>query len=160
MLVKLTEMPDASRIWIYQAARKLEENELAFIEKVAETFLSQWQAHGQDLKSSFSLEYDQFLILAVDESFNQASGCSIDASVHLIQKLEEELHVSFTTNGQVAFFLNEKVVLKPFTTIKQSVQRNEIQADTTVFDNTIKYLADFRQKWPAESKDTWISRYF
>ncbi len=160
MLVALKEMPDSSRIWIYQAERKLDENEATFVQKASESFLSQWQAHGQELKAAFSLEYDQFLLLALDESQHQATGCSIDASVHLIHKVEQELGVSFTTNGQVAFVIGGDVVLKPFNQIKNAVQLEEIKAETSVFDNTIQLLSDFRSKWPAPSKETWISRYF
>ena len=160
MLIPFNQMPDTARIWIYQAERKLNAEEASFVQKAADYFLTNWQAHGQDLKSSFSLEYDQFLVLTVDESHNQASGCSIDASVHLIQKLEAELGISFTTNGQVAFMLGDGVVLKPFNTIKSAIQNQEIARETTVFDNTIQSLADFRTKWPAKSQDTWISRYF
>lgn len=153
-------MPDSARIWIYQAERKLSAEEADTVEKAASYFLTHWQAHGQDLKSSFSLKHGQFLILTVDETHNAASGCSIDASVHLVQKIEHELGISFTTNGQVAFMINDRIFLKPFNQIKSAIRDQEISTETVVFDNTIQSLADFRAKWPAKSQDTWVSRYF
>jgi len=160
MLIEFDEMPDSARLWIYQASRSLNENELSFVQKYAEQFLSQWQAHGQSLKSAFRIEYNQFLIISVDESFSQASGCSIDSSVHLIQALEKELQVSFMTTSQVAFLIEEKIELYPFNGLKEKVEQKHVKPDTKVFDNTVKNLAEFRQKWLVPSANTWVGRYF
>lgn len=160
MLVPFNTMPDTSRVWIYQAEKKLSAPEVEFVNKASEMFLNQWQTHGKDLKASFTLEYDQFLVISVDESHQQASGCSIDASVHLIQKIEQELGLSFTTNGQVAFFVDEQVVLKPFNTIKKSIESKEIGADTKMFDNSIQRLSEFKNNWPAQTNMTWAARFF
>ena len=160
MLLPFDQMPDDARLWIYQISRKLEEDEVTFVQTTTKQFLSEWQAHGQDLKASFRLEYDQFLIISVDESFSQASGCSIDSSVHLIQALEKELGVSFMTTSQVAFLVGDKINLFPFNNLKEQVVKKVILPETKVFDNTVKNLAEFRQKWLVHSEDTWVNRYF
>ena len=160
MLIPFEEMPDHARLWIYQAERKLSEPEVDFVNKNASYFLDQWQTHGQDLKASFEIRFNRFLIISVDEAFSQASGCSIDASVHLIKSLENELKLSFMTSGKVAFLKDEVVELYPFNEIKAQVQQESIQPETTVFDNTVQNIGDFKQKWMAESKDTWVGRYF
>jgi len=154
-------MPEDARLWIYQAGRKLNEDEVDFVRNQTENFLSQWQAHGQDLKSSFKIEYNQFLIISVDESFSQASGCSIDSSVHLIKVLESKLKTSFMTTSQVAFLLEEdQISLFPFNKLKDQVQNQIISPQTKVFDNTVKNIREFRQKWLVPSKQTWVNRYF
>ena len=161
MLVPFEEMSDQARIWIYQAERKLDEDELKLVAHSATTFLTQWQAHGQDLQASFSIEYDQFLLISVDESISQASGCSIDASVHLIQALERELGLSFMTSGQVAFLNDDSSVdLYPFNILKKQVEGKVIRPHTMVFDNTVKNIAEFKSRWLSKSEDTWVSRYF
>ncbi|MEO1256773.1 MAG: hypothetical protein AAFY41_18065, partial [Bacteroidota bacterium] len=123
MLIPFEEMPDHARLWIYQAERKLSDREVDFVKHNTVNFLNQWQAHGQDLKASFDVRFDQFLIISVDESFSQASGCSIDASVHLIKALENELQLSFMTSGKVAFLQEEEVHLYPFNELKTQVQQ-------------------------------------
>lgn len=153
-------MPDDARLWIYQAGRRLTNEEIAFTRQCTEAFLSKWQAHGQDLKAAYTIEYDQFLVISVDESFSQASGCSIDSSVHLINALEKELGVSFITTSQVAFMLEDGIELFPFNQLKTQVQENVIQPETKIFDNTVKNLAEFKQKWLVPSSETWVSRYF
>ena len=160
MLIPFEEMPENARLWIYQAERKLSENESEIVNANTEAFLNQWKAHGQDLKSSFSLQYDQFLVITVDESFSQASGCSIDASVHLIKALESALNVSFMTTNQVAFLQNGEINLFPFNQLKEKAEEKLIEPETLVFDNTVKNIAEFRSKWLRESSQTWVKRYF
>lgn len=153
-------MPDTARLWIYQISRKLDANEVMFVKNTTERFLSQWQAHGQDLKASYKIAYDQFFIISVDESFSQASGCSIDSSVHLIQALENELKVSFMTTSQVAFLVEDEINLFPFNNLKEQISNQVIHPKTKVFDNTVKNLAEFKQKWLVESENSWVNRYF
>lgn len=160
MLIPFEEMPDNARLWIYQAERKLTSEEVQFVEASTESFLNQWQAHGQDLKASFQLAYDQFLIISVDESFSQASGCSIDASVHLIKALEKELKISFMTTSQVAFLQDEEISLYPFNQLKTQVTNSVIKPETLVFDNTVQNVAEFKARWLKESQHTWVNRYF
>jgi hypothetical protein len=160
MLIPFEEMPDHARLWIYQAERKLLPQERDFVAQNTERFLSQWQAHGQGLKAAYSMEHDQFLIIAVDETFSQASGCSIDASVHLIKALERELGISFMTTSQVAFMKEEKVQLYPFSHLKAKVQSASITPETLIFDNTVKNMEEFRKGWIKKSSESWVSRYF
>ncbi len=86
MLVPFKELPESSRVWIYQANRSLSEQELQEINTKLEDFITQWTAHGANLKASFEIRYKRFIILALDQELNAASGCSIDASVHFIQQ--------------------------------------------------------------------------
>ncbi|MEO9647777.1 MAG: hypothetical protein ABJI10_05655 [Ekhidna sp.] len=147
-------------MWIYQAERKLSLEEVQLVKTNTEAFLSQWRAHGQDLKSSFTVEYDQFLVITVDESFSQASGCSIDASVHLIKGLESALNVSFMTTSKVAFLQNEEIKLYPFNELKTQAKEKVITSETLVFDNTVENIAEFKSRWLKESGATWVKRFF
>lgn len=160
MLVPFEQMPDQSRLWIYQVNRPLSNDETALVKTHTEKFLSAWQAHGQDLKASYKLEHSQFLIISVDESFSQASGCSIDSSVHLIQELEKALNVSFMTTSQVAFLLDDKISLIPVNDLRKKVDSKEIGRDTKIFDNTVKNLHEFRSRWLIPSEQSWVNRYF
>ena len=160
MLISINEMPDDARLWIYQISRALTEDEVSFVRNTTEQFLGQWQAHGMDLKASYDIRYNQFLIISVDESFSQASGCSIDSSVHLIQALEKELGASFMTTSQVAFLVDDEINLFPFNALKEQVSNKVIQPETRVFDNTVKNLAEYREKWLVSSDQSWVNRYF
>ncbi len=160
MLITFEQMPDQARLWIYQAERKLDQEEVKLVQEGAKNFLNKWRAHGQDLKSSFKIEYNRFLVISVDESFSQASGCSIDASVHLIKGLESKLGISFMTTNQVAFLQDEEINLYPFNQLKTQVKDAVISPNTLVFDNTVRNVAEFKSRWLQKSQNTWVKRYF
>lgn len=160
MLVPFDQMPDTSRLWIYQADRKLSQEEIARIKEVTPQFLKDWTAHGNELKASFDIQHDQFLIITLDENVSQASGCSIDASVNHVRFLEQNLSISFLNNDKVAFLVDEQVELFPVVIIKQKVADNTIESNTKVFNNTVQNLGDFRSSWLVESSQTWVNRYF
>ena len=63
-------------------------------------FMEQWTRHGSNLRGSFTIKYNQFLVLAVDEDFNAISGCSIDASVHFVQELEKIFNVEMMNKNE------------------------------------------------------------
>src|SRR5438309_11752962 len=94
MYIPPSQMPAHSRIWIYQSNRQLNDTEMDLISSKAISFLEAWTAHDARLKGSFEIRYRRFLILMNDEKAAGVSGCSIDKSVHFIQSLEKELHLS------------------------------------------------------------------
>ena len=111
MFTQYKNLPQNSRVWIYQSDREFTAKEIEFISVRAEDFINQWTRHGDDLKGSFTFKYNQFLVLAVDESFNTVSGCSIDSSVRFIQALEKELQLELMNKMNVTFKDNEHINL-------------------------------------------------
>lgn len=164
MLVEFKDMPAEARLWVYQADRPLSSSEQEFIRVQSVSFIRQWTAHGANLQASFDICFDQFLVITVDENFNQVSGCSIDSSVRFVRLLEQELKVSFLDRTQVAF-LDEKlkpngIVTKPLSEIKQKVNSGEIQEDTIVFNNMVTSKREFDTNWKIETKKSWLGKYF
>ena len=84
MLVEFETLPDTSRVWVYQASRSFNSDELTELKEAFNNFITDWTAHGQDLKAGYEMRYNRFIILALDQSVTSASGCSIDTSVHFI----------------------------------------------------------------------------
>ena len=58
-----------------------------------EQFLTDWTAHGASLSAGYCIPHQQFIVFSLDEANQQATGCSIDKSVHFIQALEQSLSV-------------------------------------------------------------------
>ena len=65
MILPFNEMPLGSRIWIYQSDKKILDQDLIKIKTKLTEFLKNWTAHGDDLKSSFEIKYNRFLIIAI-----------------------------------------------------------------------------------------------
>jgi hypothetical protein len=51
--------------------------------------------HGTSLESSYQLKYNRFIILAVNQDVQAATGCSIDSSVEFIQSLEQNTVLTY-----------------------------------------------------------------
>ena len=68
MLVDFQELPDDSRVWIYQANRPFKEEELEILKPQLDAFLKQWTAHGKDLRAGYDLPYNRFIVLGLDQS--------------------------------------------------------------------------------------------
>lgn len=160
MYIPFDEMTDTSRVWIYQANRQFSTADKALMSIKCNDFLKQWAAHGQSLKSSFQIIHDKFLVISVDESFNQASGCSIDASVSLIKNLEQELNINFFDRTQVCFLINDEIVEIPMNGIKSHVENGIIDSNTLTFNNLVSDIQSFNKDWKVEAKNSWLKRYF
>jgi predicted double-glycine peptidase len=74
MLVPFENLPEESKIWIYQSNRKFSDEEFSEIETALQSFLEGWEAHGVSLESSYQLKYNRFLIIAVDQDVQAATG--------------------------------------------------------------------------------------
>ncbi len=112
MLADFKKLPDTSRVWIYQANRSFSDKELQELQVELESFIEGWTAHSSDLKAGYEIRYNRFIILALDQSLTSASGCSIDASVHFIQGLEQKYNVSLLDKMNVSYKQGDFVAYK------------------------------------------------
>jgi hypothetical protein len=149
---------DSSRVWIYQSNRIFTLSEALTIEKILEDFTADWKSHGTPVKGFGTLFFGQFIILMADEEVTGVSGCSTDSSVRLIKALEEEYKVSMFDRMNLAFCINEKVQLLPFTQLEYAVEKFFIDKETLFFDNTVLTKADFLNRWITPLKASWLGK--
>ena len=86
--------PD-SKLWLYQTNRPLSPTEITWVKEQLEVFTKEWAAHGNQLKAAGEVLNPYFVALAVDLTHENASGCSIDASVRFLKAMGQELNVDF-----------------------------------------------------------------
>jgi hypothetical protein len=53
MYVPFENLPEESKIWVYQSNRKFSDTEFSEIESALQAFLENWAAHGTSLVSSY-----------------------------------------------------------------------------------------------------------
>ncbi len=159
MFVDFKLLPDTSRVWIYQADREFTEHEVEQISKKLYVFVENWKRHGDDLKASFKIEYNQFIILAVDENYNDVSGCSIDASVHIIKELQNKFEVDLLNKMIVSFKDGTNINTVSLKDFKEYAKLQKIKADTVVFNNMIQSKADFQSSWEVEAGKSWHAKF-
>ncbi len=149
-------MPGNSRIWIYQSNRTLQENEIKEINKSAEDFIETWTAHNNNLKGSFEIRHALFLIIYIDEGYALASGCSIDKSVHFIQKLEKQYNLSLFERMNVAFRKDDSISIIPVSALISSLRNRELNENNVVFNNLIQTKEELEKNWEIPIGRSWI----
>ncbi|KOS05371.1 ABC transporter ATPase [Flavobacterium akiainvivens] len=160
MYVPFEELPDESRIWIYQSDRKFSDEEVAELETALKTFVEQWAAHGTGLEASYTLRYSRFIILAVNQEGQHATGCSIDASVHFIQQLEQKYGVNLLDKMNVTFRQGEFITHKQLIDFKKMAKDKSVSANTIVFNNLVNTVGEFNDYWEVPAAESWHSRFF
>jgi hypothetical protein len=149
---------DSSRVWIYQSNRIFSLSEALTIEKILEDFTADWKSPGTPVKGFGTLFFGQFIILMADEEVTGVSGCSTDSSVRLIKALEEEYKVSMFDRMNLAFCINEKVQLLPFTQLEYAVEQSFIDKETLFFDNTVLTKIEFLNSWITPLSASWLGQ--
>ncbi len=160
MITTFDQLPQDARIWIYQANRSFTEEELNEIESSLEEFLTQWTAHGADLKAAYTIKYKRFIVIGLDQTMSSASGCSIDASVHFIQKLEKAYNVDLLDKMNVSYKQGEFVAYKPLTDFRKMVKDGAVSKKTVVFNNLVANKHEFDKLWEVPASESWHSRFF
>ncbi len=159
MLVNFNELPENARIWIYQANRTFSEDETKEITNKLDNFLTEWTAHGANLKAGYEMPYRRFIVIGLDQEINAASGCSIDTSVRFIQDLEKEYQVDLLDKMNVSFKQGEYVAYKPLMDFKKMVKNRSVSPDTIVFNNLVLNKEEYRKQWEVPMKESWHARF-
>lgn len=159
MYTDFNKMPPESRIWIYQSANQLIDNQVAMIENYLKPAVEKWTAHGTSLLASSKVLHNRFVIVALDESNYPASGCSIDASTHWLKELGTQLSINFFDRSIAYRDGNEIKTISPFE-VKQKVLEGVISPDTIIFMNNVTSLADLSKTWQIKASDSYMKRYF
>lgn len=161
MYIPFDLLPVQSRVWIYQSEQPFQPSEESILAAQLKDFCEKWESHQKPLQASFQILYNRFIVLAVNEAFNQASGCSIDKSVRLIQELEQTLQQSLTNRTLVVVENSQKelktIALKD---IPQSIADGTLTPDSLVFNNLVQNIVELRNHWKTPAKNTWLNRYF
>lgn len=159
MYAPFHEMPDDARLWIYQADRRFTPQELAAISADLVHLCQNWLAHGSPLKTSFRIDFDQFITLAVDERHLGASGCSIDGSVRLLKGLQQRLGLDFFDRESIAFLKEGTVACFPKSRLKTLFVDGVLTGDSVTFNNTLTTKAEWEKEWKVDVKSSWLARY-
>jgi len=149
------DLPGHSRVWIYQANRALDKEELSTVTELSAQFLGQWQAHGESLYAAIEVFYDLFIVVMVDEEVAMASGCSIDSSFKFIQDLEKQLKISLLDRLSVAYRDENGISLSRIDEFENMIRSGKVDEETIVFNNLVDKKIDFDSKWEVLLKDSW-----
>ena len=135
------------RVLIYPASRPFTAKESKTIAEKLYDFLGTWAAHGKPLSSSFKIEKNQFIVVAVDEEKETASGCSIDTLNGLMRELDSEFQLGLFDRMKASFVENGEVKTMKLQDFRNGLKNGEISQEIEVFDFSkatyVAFLSDF-----------------
>ena len=161
MNVALKELPDSSRIWIFQSSRLLGADEEKVLLDMTSHFLAQWTAHQQQLKAGCTIVDGLFLLIAVDEHYTGASGCSLDKLHHFVKDAGRQLSLDLLDRLNVALHQEGAPGWRQIRLhdLENMISKGEVSGLHKVADVSIQTLGDYRAGFIKRIQETWLSRY-
>jgi hypothetical protein len=160
MIQVSNNLPKTSRVWVYQSNRIFTDSEVLELEEKLFNFKSNWEAHGTKLSSAIELYYKQFVVIFVDESFQEATGCSIDKSVSLMKSIERKFGVDMLDKMNLTYKDGEEVKNIKMAEFQGKAQSGEFTSEMTVFNNLVITKEEFLSSWETKAKNSWHNNLF
>lgn len=149
-----------SKVWIYQSNRQFSQAETQEIQQQLDDFTAQWKAHGHQLQAKALIPYGFFIVLIVDETLANVTGCSIDSSVKVIKDIEKQYNVDLFDRFNMAYKIEEKVHVATKEDFETLISIKKIGPQTIVFNNLVQNLKEFEEKWEVPLADSWHNLIF
>ena len=130
----------------------------AELKGIMDDFVGGWKAHGAQLAAAYRIIANQFLIIAVDESQQQATGCSIDKSVHLLQEFGENHDLDFFNRMLVHVMENGTFTSYSTAELKAGIAEGKIGPNTQIMNTTAATLKESGMG-TLDLADSWAAKY-
>ncbi len=153
------ELPNSSKVWIYQAKEPLTPSLKDEIIAIGTDFINSWESHGSSIPSSIDIFHNQFVLITADDCGDGLCGRAKDAQVRLMQQLEMQLKVVLTERMLTAYKENDNVISLNFNDFKALAKNKTITPDTIVFNNLIETKEDFIVNWETPAKNSWHQQF-
>lgn len=159
MWIPFQNLPDTSRVWVFQAEKPIPQSEIERLYPEVKQFIEEWTSHQATVRASFEFQYDYFLIVAVDEAQVGASGCSIDKMFRFVQSMESNLGVSLLGKQRIALLKNNSIRTFSLPELKSKIKSGEIQTDETYFDLLVTDKSSLSKDWIKPLSSGWLAKH-
>ena len=99
------------------------------------------------------------MVLAVDEGFNNVSGCSIDSSVRFVQEIQQALNVDMMNKMNISFKDGDNINIVKMSDFKEFAKAHKITPETIVFNNMVTTKQEFETQWEVTANNSWHKRF-
>src|SRR3954467_1399842 len=144
-LVPFSALPDTARIWIFGSDKPLVGAGVDTLLAEVDAYLDQWKAHGFPLRAAREWKDNRFLVIGIDPTAEQASGCSIDGLFRALQQLQRTIGAQIVGGGRVFYRdsagATHSATREEFGTL---AAKGEVGPTTPVFDTSLTRLDDWK----------------
>jgi len=112
------------------------------------------------LKAKAEIIHNFFIVITVDETASNVTGCSIDASVRVLKEIETQYNLDLFNRFNMAYMVDNKVFSLNKEDFETLVSIKKITPDTIVFNNMVQTLEEFETKWQVPFAQSWHNTVF
>ncbi|MDB5255411.1 MAG: hypothetical protein JWM14_106 [Chitinophagaceae bacterium] len=161
MNISFDQMPSSARAWVYTANRILTPAESDLLMQRIAPFLTEWSSHGTPLKAACQILDQAVIVVAVENGFEAASGCSIDKSVRILKDLEQELGISLFDRLQILYKKegSASAEVLPLPLFKNKLAAGEINSSGLIVNTQVTTVGELKSELWKEVKDSWLARF-
>jgi hypothetical protein len=160
MITDFKNIPDDSRVWIYQSNRDFSDSEIKIINNKTALFLDNWKAHGNELQASYLIKERRFLVIAVNEEFNPIGGCSIDYSLQLVNDISTTINLDLLDRLSVNYISENKIKSISLRDLKNKIKNRSFSPETIIFNTTVKTKKELSSDFELKISSSWLSKFF
>ena len=155
-LVAFSSLPEDARVWIFGSAEELSPDHAATLLESVDEYLEDWRAHGSPLTVAREWRDDRFLTIGVDQSEENASGCSLDALFRVLQGLEKRIDTSLLGNSRVYYRSSGgSIRATDRTGFAEQAENGSIGGDTPVFDLSVQTVGEWKERFETSAVNSW-----
>ena len=155
-LVPFSALPPSARIWVFGSDKPVSGAPADTLLAEVDQYLDQWKAHGFPLKAAREWIEDRFLVIGIDPTAEQASGCSIDGLFRQLQLVQRTVGAQLVGGGRV--FYRDSTGTPQVTTrddFAALMANGAVSAATPVFDTSLTRLEDWKARFEKPLADSW-----
>lgn len=159
MLIQFDQLPSEARVWIYTSYVRITLDQQQIIAQKITDFITVWESHGKPLKAAFSIIYDQFVVIGVDESFCTVGGCSTDKLIHLIKEVDDKYQLGLLDHSKIGYQVNQDIYVDSMSVFKKKIQEKAIDLNTYIFSPLISKKNELKDAWLMPLHQSWLVKY-
>ena len=160
MFVGFNKISSQSPIWIFQANKTVDISFIKKIENDTINFLNSWTSHNIEIKSSFKIIHNLFLIISVESNFSSPSGCSLDKLINFVKEINKLYNIDFLDRLNISYRYENIIKVVNIAEFKKLILDGLISTDTIVFNNTIRNKDELNKNWETKALNSWHKKYF
>lgn len=155
-LVAFSSLPEDARVWIFGSAEELAPDDAATLLTRVDEYLEDWRAHGSPLTVAREWRENRFLTIGVDQSEENASGCSLDALFRVLQGLEKRIGTSLLGNSRVYYRSGGgSIQASDRAGFAGQAEKGSIDGDTRVFDLSVQNVGEWKEHFETSAANSW-----
>lgn len=158
-------LPESSKLLVFTSDITLDELlSKIFILRLNE-FIKVWSSHGSRLTADSILISNRVLFIAVDESKQSASGCSVDALINFIKAEGVSSGVDWFNRHQVLYRTHHKSDLTSDWLVSKLedfislIKEGSLAENVQILNTTVTCVKEARNLLIQPFSQSWLSRF-